>query len=500
MINSFVKMWDHGYDFVRNKGMSRRECDTLYGLANRIVNDLSTAQKEGYILGYKIDRGIREEFDILRFNDDFILNIELKSELPKCGYEGIRNQLVRHRYLLSVLHKDVYVFTYVHDEGQLYSLNEDEKLTKISFDNLHQYITEEYIIDDNLQNLNMDHLIISPYSEPERFNKRRYFLTDEQIELKEKILTSPMQKICLSGGPGTGKTLLLVELAKSYIKKGKRVVIVFGSKLDDSEANKISKHLEIEVLPIKKPTEDISVLYEYDVVLVDEGHRIWKDVFDNLLELDVERLIFAMDINQAMHPNELQINHEKRLKNMGDVDYFKLKYRIRTNREISSFIRKFMNVKDRKAQPYNYDRVKGVYFDNREKALEYIDFKTNIEGFKAIELTEYWQKTGSERRKLRKHICRASLGTHDVIGREFDKVLVILDQHFYHNEEGKLASKYDEDYPYLEARQVFQALTRVKDELIILTLENRKLYQTLQEILTWKKTRNLKQEKKKEKV
>lgn len=275
---SFIKISDHGYNFERDKGMSSCGCDALYSFVNRIVTKLSMPQKEGYIIGYTFELGVREEFDVLRFNNDFVLNVELKSKLPKRGYDGIREQLVRHQYLLSVLGKDVYVFTYVHDQDRLYSLDENEHLVPVDFDVLFNYITEDYVLGDCLESFTLDDLIISPYSEPQRFKEKRYFLSDEQLELKEQILGSAMKKICLSEGPGTGKTLLLVDIAKSYLSRGKRVVIVFGSKMNDSEAKEISEHLGFKAMPVKKPTDDISILNGYDVVLVDESHRIWKEV------------------------------------------------------------------------------------------------------------------------------------------------------------------------------------------------------------------------------
>ena len=53
---------------------------------------------------------------------------------------------------------------------------------------------------------------------------------------------------------------------------------------------------------------------------------------------------------------------------------------------------------------------------------------------------------------------------------------------------GKLVSDYDKTdyYPYIEGSCIFEALTRVKENLLIVVISNPSLYKTIQEILTWK--------------
>src|SRR5690625_2566301 len=237
LIESFILISDEGYDLKSKRGMTYDELQTLYTLLKQIIDGFSFSQKEGYILGYKVETGIREEFDVLRYSNESILNIELKGAIPPEGFEPVRNQLLRHKFLLSVLDKDVNVFTYIESGYQLYTIDENEELIKVDTNTILDYITEEYTIDSSLRDLNLNTMIISPYTQPKEFSLRRYFLTNEQIEQRDNILNSTKRKIRLSGGPGTGKTLLLVDVAKKYQEKGKNVVIVFCSKMSDSEAN-----------------------------------------------------------------------------------------------------------------------------------------------------------------------------------------------------------------------------------------------------------------------
>src|SRR5699024_2550584 len=231
---------------------------TLYCLFESIYDGLTMDQKQGYILGYCITSGIREEFDILRFSNQSVLNIELKSDLPKRGYPSVRNQLVRHKYLLSLLNKDIYVVTFIEKTKELYTLDKDNGLITINFEQLISYIANDFIKEDILKEINTSKMIISPYTEPERFSKRKYFLTEEQIEKVNDIMSTTKNKICLIGGPGTGKTLLLIDIAQRFINSGEKVSIVFCSKMSDSEAYMIYKKLGIGIVPIRRVNKELT--------------------------------------------------------------------------------------------------------------------------------------------------------------------------------------------------------------------------------------------------
>lgn len=485
LIESFLLISDEGYSFKSKRGMSRDELNTLYIFSKQIISNLSYSQKEGYILGFKVETGIREEFDVIRYSADSVLNIELKGEIPeKEGLHSIRNQLLRHKFLLSTLGKDINVFTYVEDENQLFTIDDNEKLIKVKINTIFDYITDEYLVDYSLKNLDLSTMNISPYTQPESFLDRRYFLTNEQIEQRSNILNSDKQIICLSGGPGTGKTLLLVDLAKKYQERGNHVAIIFCSKMLDDEANDISRRLDIEIIPIKRIMKNNCILENYNIILADEAQRLWEESFNMLLEIRNKLVIFSVDHQQTLHPAEKRLNIEGMLQENESVDNFKLKNKIRTDEAMSSFIQKLLNLKTRKIVPHNYNNVQVIYFNDRKKAESYIDFMHQKDNYVSIEQTEYITKTAS--RKKRENVYINSLGTHDVLGREYENVIVLLDNHFYYDDNALLKSKYPDYYPYLEDRQIFQALTRVKNKLLIVVLDNPKLYNTIQKIINWK--------------
>lgn len=84
-----------------------------------------------FIIGFNIPQ-INNEFDLLRFGRNFDLNIELKdmNTGPK-----IVKQLTKQRQYLSIRSKELWQFSYVKDENQLYE-TDGENLIKSDFTRL----------------------------------------------------------------------------------------------------------------------------------------------------------------------------------------------------------------------------------------------------------------------------------------------------------------------------------------------------------------------------
>ena len=67
----------------------------------------SVANLSNFFVGYKIPQ-ISKEFDLLRFGQKNIINIELKGD---ASVEKIKKQLSRNKYYLSFIGKEVLAFT-----------------------------------------------------------------------------------------------------------------------------------------------------------------------------------------------------------------------------------------------------------------------------------------------------------------------------------------------------------------------------------------------------
>lgn len=468
--NSFEKLYCNG--------MSDVEKDTVLSFSREFVKKSSVSQHLGYWCNQKVDNGISEEFDLIRFSDNTILNIELKSTIAGKELEEIKDQLLRHKFLLKQLNKELILATYIGDENKIYYLD-DIDLKEVTFDYLVNLIEEDYLEENELEKLNYSNYIVSPYSEPEKFKNHEYFLNSDQMKIRKAILNSKNRYSAIIGGPGTGKSILLLDIAQKYKSYGKNVVLVFCGILNEKE--KISKELGIKCIEAKElPYFDVE---SYDVLLVDEIQRIRVEQYNDLIKKKVEKIILSVDHSQTLHPTEENVNIENVIENDKNIEHFNLKYKVRTNPEMSAFIKKFMNLKVRNVEKQPFKNVKAIYFESRTEAKEYIEHKHNEKGYIPIELTEYTTKIMYV--KKRPNIYRGSKSVHEVVGREFDNIIVVIDELFYYNSDALLRSKSVSHYPFIEHKCIFEALTRVKNKLEIVFVANENLYTTTQEILTW---------------
>lgn len=55
----------------------------------------------------------------------------------------------------------------------------------------------------------------------------------------------------------------------------------------------------------------------------------------------------------------------------------------------------------------------------------------------------------------------------------------------YYNEDAKLIAVTNEYYPYLEINNLFEGITRVKQNLLFVVINNTGMFKTIQEIITW---------------
>ncbi|HDG2853376.1 TPA: ATP-binding protein, partial [Staphylococcus aureus] len=85
--------------------------------------------------------------------------------------------------------------------------------------------------------------------------------------------------------------------------------------------------------------------------------------------------------------------------------------------------------------------------------------------------------------------CSANthLNTHRIIGQEFNKVIVILDEGFKYVD-GYLG--YYGDYYYNPRQMLFQNLTRAREKIKIIIINNTDLYKKINQVLTKSSNKN----------
>lgn len=251
----------------------------LYALPSK----LSAFDK--FYVGYKIPQ-IGKEFDLLRFGKEFVVNIELKKT---CSEDKVKAQLIRNKYYLGCTGRKVYACTYVVDVATLYGLQDDDSLAEIDLVSLRDLLDRQEVdrteVVDNL--FDPSDYLVSPFNSTEKFLEGKYFLTHQQEEIKNLVsqyFSGPKAPkfVSVVGSAGTGKTLLVYDIANELRRAGKNVIIIHCGSLNEGQHELVRNGWNIA--PIKRYANyDFAV---YDLVVIDEAQRIYawqlKDVIQKI--------------------------------------------------------------------------------------------------------------------------------------------------------------------------------------------------------------------------
>lgn len=433
-----------------------------------------------FFLGYRIPQ-ISKEFDLLRFGNNYIVNLELKKE--NTG-DKIKIQLIQNQYYLSFLGKKTYCLTYVASEKKLYSLDNNHDLEEKDFSYLSKILFEQDITRiENIDNLfNPSNYLVSPFNSTIEFIKGEYFLTNHQEAIKKdvikKIKTPDSTFISICGKAGTGKTLLTYDIAKEYIKKNIEVLIIHCGYLNEGHFELREKY-NWNITPIKEFRS--YNLAKYTLIVIDEAQRIYppqlKEIIAEIKKSN-RNCIFSYDRQQCLRKWEINNNIEDVIIGLTSPILHELTEKIRTNKEIAAFITGLMNNK-KNIGNIEIKNVNLCYFDNYADAKRYIRL-IGEQGWKIINYTP------SKKHKHPYEYFSIFLedNAHKVIGQEFDKVIAVIDQHFYYNEKNKLATKNYSYYPYYHpTKMLFQILTRTRRKLSLVIIKNEIVLNRCLEIL-----------------
>ncbi|MGM9949464.1 MAG: ATP-binding protein, partial [Lysinibacillus sp.] len=243
--------------FGINPHIRKNELEDLQSLVESLrIRTPFTYIFNGFFVGFLINQ-IGKEFDLLRIGQNSVINIELKR---KSTEEKIVKQLIQNEYYLKFLDVKLYNFTYVSSTEKLYMLVDSTYIEEVPFEVLIDKLREQHLMEiDNLHHLfDPINYLVSPFESPEAFLKDEYFLTAQQSTFKREILDYPPVDeptfITLEGGPGTGKTLLLYDIAKDYIRQSRGVKIYHCGKLNAGHETLKKEHgWHIESLLKKMP-------------------------------------------------------------------------------------------------------------------------------------------------------------------------------------------------------------------------------------------------------
>jgi hypothetical protein len=310
--------------------------------------------------------------------------------------------------------------------------------------------------------------LVSPINSPDKFIKNRYFLTSQQLEIKNNIfdlMGKGFEHFYITGNAGTGKTLLLYDIALEATKKGKCLLFHCGITCEGHKI--ITDRTDLTIMMIKQCK---SINYDdYDYIFFDEVHRIWPEQLKYILSrlVNNQKVIYSFDAKQVLSYSEERRKISQIINSISNINGFTLTNKIRTNKHLSSFINAILDLsKSHLVTPSS--NIKVLYANSVENARVMINQLSKL-GYTFINYTPSryhlmeWEKFSND------------LNSHKVIGQEFDKVALIMGPQFKYVD-GKLFSKRHPNPDYIYSQLFYQQVTRVRDSLYIIVYNNFDLF------------------------
>ena len=461
----FQKLMNN-YGIDATKGMRDYELDGIKMLTEELLKQDDISVTDGYYLGFSIPQ-IGKEFDLLRFGEDNIINIEIKS---KSSIEKIQKQQIRNRYYLSFLNKEIHIYTYISNENKLYKLVSGptgSTSTEVKISELFDKLLNQIVI----TNMNIDEVfnpsdyLVSPFNSTEKFVNGNYFLTIQQENIYnniQRILDKPDTTfIAITGNAGTGKTLLTYHIAKKNQQNGSQVLILHCAQLNNGHDILIKNWGWNISMPRYAPE-----INNFDIIIIDEAQRLYPSQFNKIVDA-VKRLnkkcIFSYDEKQYLHDDEKNRNIKDKIEAELKCSPFKLTDKIRTNKEISYFIKQLFD-KNKNLSDIKYPNVDFLYCKDQKSAKVLLNMMYQ-KGWKVPNYTP-GTRTFFNYEKYRSEDMDSA---HSVIGQEFEKVVIVLDETFKYNSSGELVA--NNNY-YSQKQMLYQIITRAIKKLRIIIINN----------------------------
>ena len=315
-------------------------------------------------------------------------------------------------------------------------------------------------------------------------------LTDEQENAKIQILECidlarqkhEKQIIFIDGEAGTGKTVLNSNIFyELYCQEEEKDNAEFKCCMvvNHDEQVKVYSDIAKKLGITEKYGEVVSKastflnrhkdLDSVDVVFIDEAHLLSKDKIERLLELSKEQpVIFSSDSEDVISSEEMDKENIKKLENQTDIKVFRLTNRIRTNAELSTFIQNMMHLPPR-MNSRGYPHIFVVYANDDVEAENLLSDYIK-QGYQWVEIEE------SERQE-----AQADLKMQAV--RDMDKIVLLLDERYYYDEEGYLRAACFMKNGSSYVRKIFHRLNHARESIALVVKNNEKVYNTLLDLL-----------------
>jgi DNA polymerase III delta prime subunit len=424
------------------------EINSMRALVDQLEKYMPEVYRLRLFYSFQILR-LGKEFDLLQVKENQIVNIELKS--GAVSEDAIRRQLIQNRYYLSILGRPVRSYTYISSQNRLVRLTNHDHIVEAEWEQLCAELQEKSAdFSGNLEDLfQAEWYLISPLTQPERFLKKEYFLTAQQKDIERQILKSIRIKrggyYHFSGLPGTGKTLLLYDIAMKL--SGRQMVCIIHCGASGQEWKRLHERLRRIVWVSDSQITAEMRLDEYETVLVDEAHLLDKETLENIVEAAGKRpVIFTSDCEDQLSPEEVDQSVKLGIAKLPEIQTFRLTNRIRTNEEISSFVQNMMHIPDYKSGR-RFPHVTVFYANDDQEAAN---------------LIQDAKKQGYQ------HLLES-----EVAEKAYDSVAIILDGNYFYDSKKYLRSK------KRTVRNLFHQLNSAKEKLMLIVKDNEPFYAML---------------------
>ena len=447
------------------------ELETMKALVTNLERHMSDVYSLRLYYSFQIPH-LGKEFDLLQIKEDQILNIELKS--GAVSDEAIRKQLLQNQYYLSALRRSIVSFTYISSQKRLVRLTKHGRIINARWEELCTALSRNSRnYEGNIEELfRADLYLISPLTQPGRFLRKEYFLTSQQREIERQILkrlrTVWKGVFCFTGLPGTGKSLLLYDLAMKLSTRQKVCIIHCGEDREDWELlsqrlRRIDFLTETELHLEKSETAE-QYFTQYSAVFVDEAHLLTIDRATILFHLSKEKpVLFSSDSENMISKKELDSSAVQMFETLSDMMMFHLTNRICTNAELSVFIRNMMHL-PQKNYRWRSSNITVMYAND---------------DLEAEHLLNDCIKRGYLYRKR-----KSQVRSNYLVMRDVESLVVLLDEYYYYDEDGYLRSNFHQKYCISEVRWLFHQMNLVTKELIVVVKGNVDVYKKLLNLLT----------------
>ena len=434
----------------REKPLKMRtwEINSMRALVDQLEKYMPEVYRLRFFYSFQILR-LGKEFDLLQVKENQIVNIELKS--GAVSEDAIRRQLIQNRYYLAILGRPVRSYTYISSQNRLVRLTNHDHIVEAEWEQLCAELQEKSAdFSGNLEDLfQAEWYLISPLTQPERFLKKEYFLTAQQKDIERQILKSIRIKrggyYHFSGLPGTGKTLLLYDIAMKL--SGRQMVCIIHCGASGQEWKRLHERLRRIVWVSDSQITAEMRLDEYGTVLVDEAHLLDKETLENIVEAAGKRpVIFTSDCEDQLSPEEVDQSVKLGIAKLPEIQTFRLTNRIRTNEEISSFVQNMMHIPDYKSGR-RFPHVTVFYANDDQEAAN---------------LIQDAKKQGYQ------HLLES-----EVAEKAYDSVAIILDGNYFYDSKKYLRSK------KRTVRNLFHQLNSAKEKLMLIVKNNEQVYAIL---------------------